>query len=80
MGRLFVRVVRLGQVVQKHCRGGDVLTGPSELWGTGLPVHGVALDLMGATPGIARRSMRTGRSVVRRARWHSWWLVQLLLS
>ena len=80
MGRLFMRVVRLGQVAQKHCRGGDVLTGPSELWGIGPPVHGVALDLTGTTPGAARRSTHTGRSVVRRARWHSWWLMQPLLS
>ena len=33
MDYLFMRVVRLGQAAQKHCRGGDVLIGPSELWG-----------------------------------------------
>ena len=80
MDRLFMRVLRLGQVAQKHCRSGDVLIGPSELWGIVPPVHGVALDLTGMTPGAARRSMRMGRSVVRRALWHSWWLVQPLLS
>ena len=80
MDRLFMRVVRLGQAAQEHCRGGDVLTGPSELRGIGPPIHGVALDLTGVTPGAARRSMRMGRSVVRRARWRSRWLVQPLLS
>ena len=68
MDRLFLGVVRLGKAAQKHCCGGDVLTGPSELWGIVPPIHGVALDLKGVTPGAARRSMRTGRSVVRRAR------------
>ena len=74
MGHLFMRVVRLGEVAQKHCRGGDVLTGPSELWGIGPPVHGVALDLTGATPGAARRATRMWRSVLRRARQHRWQL------
>ena len=79
MDHLFMRVVRLGQAAQKHCHIGDVLTGPSELWGIVPPIHGVALDPMGTTPGAARRSMRMGRSVVRRACWHSRWLVQPLL-
>ena len=80
MGRLFVRVVRLGQVVQKHCRGGDVLTGPSELWGIGPPVHGVVPDRTGAPLGAAHQSMCVRRSVVRQACWRSQWLVQPLLS
>ena len=66
--RPFTRVVRLRQAAQEHCRGGNVLTGLSELWGIGPPIHGVALDLTGATPGTARRSMRMGNSVVRPAR------------
>ena len=80
MDHLFMRVVRLGQAAQKHCRGGDVLIGPSKLWGIVPLIHGVALDLTGVTPGAARLSMRTGRSVVRRACWRSWWLVHPLLS
>ena len=75
-----MRVVWLRQAAQKHCRGSDVLIGPSELWGIVPPVHGVVLDPTGVTPGAARRSTRMGRSVVRRALWHSWWLVQPLLS
>ena len=67
------RVVRLGQATQEHCRGGNVLIGPSELRGIGSPIWGVALDPTGVTPGAVRRSMRAGRSVVRRAHWHSWW-------
>jgi len=63
--RLFARVVRLGQAAQEHCRGGNVLTGLSELRGIGPPNRGVALDLTGATPSTVRRSMHTGRSVVR---------------
>ena len=65
MGRLFVRVIWLRQIVQKHCHGGDVLTGLSELWGIFPPIHGVAVDLTGMTPGAARWSILTGRSVVR---------------
>ena len=79
MERLFTRVVRLGQAAQEHCRGDNVLTGPSELQGIGPPNQGVALDLTGATPSAVRRFMRTGRSVVRRARWCSRWLMQPLL-
>ena len=74
------RVIRLGQATQEHCRGGNVLTSPSELWGIGPPNWGVALDPTGATPSAVRRSMRMGRSVVRRARWRSWWLVPPPLS
>ena len=80
MDRLFMRVIRLGQATQKHYRGGDVLIGPSELWGIVPPVHGVVLDPTGVTPGAARRSTRTGRSVVRRVRWRNQWLMQPLLS
>ena len=80
MDRLFLRVVRLGQATQKHCRSGDVLIGLSELWGIVPPIHGVALDPTGATPGVARRFMRTERSVGRRERWGSQRLVQPLLS
>ena len=80
MDRLFMRVVRLGQAAQKHCRGGDVLIGPSELWGIVPPIHGVVLDPTGMTLGTVPWSTCTGHNVVRRARWHSWWLVQPLLS
>ena len=80
MYRLFMRVVRLGQVVQKHCHGGDVLIVPSELRGIISPVHGVVLDLMGVTPSAARRSMRTGHNEARRAWWRSRWLMQPPLS
>ena len=80
MDSLFLGVIRLGKAAQKHCRSGDVLIGPSELWGIVPPVHGVALDPTGVTPGAARRSMRTRLSVVRRARWRSQQLVQPLLS
>ena len=75
MDHLFMRVVRLGQAAQKQCRSGDVLTGPSELWGISPPIHGVALDLTGVTLGATHRSMHTGRSVVRRVRWCSQWLM-----
>ena len=80
MDRLFLGVVRLGKAAQKHCRSGDVLIGPSELWEVVSPVHGVALDPMGVTPCVAHRFMCTERSVGRRARWHSRRLVQPLLS
>jgi len=63
--RSFARVVWLGQVTQEHCRGGNVLAGPSELRGIGPPIWGVVLDLTGVTPSAAIRSMRTGRSVAR---------------
>ena len=51
MDRLFMRVVRLGQATQKHCRCGDVLVRPSEVQGIIPPVHGVVLDLTGVPPG-----------------------------
>ena len=80
MDCLLMRVILLGYDTQKHCRGGDVLTGPSELWGIGPPNRGVALDLMGMTSSAVRRSMHSGRSVVRRARWCSLWLMRPLSS
>ena len=78
--RLFVRVIRLGQTAQEHFRGGNVLTGPGELRGIGPPNQGVALDLAGVTPSTIRRSMRTERSVVHRARWYGRWPMQPLSS
>ena len=78
--RLFLGVIRLGEAAQERCRGGDVLASSRELWGIVPPIHDVVLDLAGMTPGAARRSMRMGCSVVRRARWRSQWLVQPLLS
>ena len=63
--RLFLGVVRLGKATQKHRRHGDVLASPSKLWGIVPPIHDVALDLAGVTPGAAHRVMRTGRIVVR---------------
>ena len=80
MDRLLLEVDRLRKAAQKHCRSGDVLIGPSELWGIVPPIHGVALDPTGTTSGAAHRSMRTGRSVVHRARWHSRWLMRPLSS
>ena len=69
MDRLFLGVIQHGKAAQKHYRGGDVLVSPRELWGIVPPVHDVALDLAGVTPGAARRGTRTGRLVVHRARW-----------
>ena len=80
MDRLFMRVIRLGQATQKHCRSGDVLTDLSKLWGVIPPIHGVALGPTGATLGAARQSMRMGRSVVHRECWRIRWLMQPLLS
>ena len=80
MDHLFLGVVRLGKAVQKHCCGGDVLASLSELWGIVPPVHDVALDLAGVTPGATCRVTRTGRIMVCRACWHRWWLVLLPLS
>ena len=80
MDRLFLRVVRLGKAAYKHCCSGDVLISPSELWGIIPPIHWVALDLTGMTPGAARWFMCTGHSVVRWERWRSRWLVRSLLS
>ena len=75
MDHLFMRVVRLGQAAQKHCRGGDVLVHPSEVRGIVPPIHGVVLDPTGVTLGAARRSTRTGHNVVRRARWRGRWMM-----
>ena len=80
MDCLFVRVIRLGQVTQEHCRGGNVLTGPSELWGVGPSNRSIALGLTGVTLSATRRPMRMGCNVVRRARWCSWQLMRPLSS
>ena len=80
MDRLFLGVVRLGKATQKHYHSSDVLVNLSDLWGIVPPVHDVALDLVGATPGISCRVTRTGHSVVRRAHRHRWWLVLPPLS
>ena len=80
MDRLFLGVVRLGKAAQKHCCNGDVLISSSELWGTVPPIHDVALDQAGVTPGAAHRFMCMGRSVVRRARRRRCWLVLPPLS
>ena len=68
MDCLFLGVVQLRKAAQKHCCSGDVLIGLSELWGIVPPVHGVALDPMGMTLGVAHRSMHMEHSVGRRAR------------
>ena len=80
MDRLFQGVVRLGKAAQKHCRSGDVLIGSSELWGIVPPVHGVALDPTGATPGTARRAKHMGRNMLYRLRRRRRWLVLSSLS
>ena len=80
MDRLLQWVDRLGKAAQKHRRHGDVLAGLSKLWGIVPPVHVVALDLAGVTPGAARRVTRTGRSVLHRARRRRWRLVLPPLS
>ena len=78
--RLFLGVIRLGKVAQKHCHGGDVLANPSIMWGIVSPIHDVALDLAGATLDIACWVTCTWHSVLRRALWHRWWLVVPPLS
>ena len=78
--RLFLGVVQLGKGAQKHYRSGDVLIGPSELWGIVPPVDDVALNLAGVTLGAARRVTRMGHSVLCLARRHRWWLVLPPLS
>ena len=79
MDRLFLGVVRLGKAAQKHCRSGDVLASPSELWGV-IPLnHDVALDLAGMTLSAAHRVMCMGHDVLHRACQHRWWLVLLPL-
>ena len=80
MDRLFLGVVRLRKVVQKHRRHGDVLASPSELWGIVPPIDDVPLNLVGATSGVARRVTRAWRSVLCRARRRRWWLVLPPLS
>ena len=66
MDRLFLGVVRLGKAAQKLCRSGDVLIGPSELWGIVPPVHGVALDPTGVTRASLAGFYATERRVGRR--------------
>ena len=61
---LLLGVDRLWKATQKHHRSGDVLAGPSELWGIVASMHNVELDLAGTTPGAARRVTRTGHIVV----------------
>jgi len=80
MDRPLLGVDRLRNTAQKHRRSGDVLACPRELWGIVPLVHDVALDLLGATPGTARRVRRIGRSVLRRARRCRWRLALLPLS
>ena len=80
MDRLFLGVVRLGKATQKHCRNGDDLVSPRELWGIVPPIHDVALDLADTTPGATHRFMCMGRSVVRQARQCRWRLVLSSLS
>ena len=70
----------LGNTAQKHCHSGDVLASPSELWGIIPLVHDVALDLAGATPGIARRVTRMRRIVMRQVCRRRWRLVLPPLS
>ena len=62
---MFLGVDGLGNTVQEHCRGSDVLASPGELWEIIPLVHDVMLDLTGATPGITRRAMHMGRNVPR---------------
>ena len=64
MDRLLLWVYRLEKAVQKHRHHGDVLTSPSELLGIVPPVHDVALDLAGATFGVAQRVTRAWHSVL----------------
>ena len=54
----------LGNAVQKHCRSGDVLACPSELWGVVPLVHDVALDLAGVTSCAAHWVTCMGRNVL----------------
>ena len=65
----------LRNAVQKHCRSGDVLASPSELWGIIPLVHDVMLDLAGVTLGAARRVTRMERNMLHRARRRRWRLV-----
>ena len=58
----------LGNAAQKHRRNGNVLAGPSELWGIVPLVHDVMLDLAGTAPGATRRVMCMRRNVLHRMR------------
>ena len=80
MDRLFLWVDGLGKATQKHRCHDDVLTSLSKLRGIVPPIDDVALNLASGTPGAARRVMRTGRSVLHRARRHRCRLVLLPLS
>ena len=80
MDRLLLWVDRLGKAARKHCRHGDVLAGPSELWGIVPPIHDVALDLAGASLGAAHWVTREWRSVLCQACRCRWRLVLLPLS
>ena len=80
MDRPLLGVDGLGNTTQKHCRSSDVLASLSELWGIVPPVHDVALDLAGVTPGAAHRATRTGRIVVHRVHQRRWWMVLPPLS
>ena len=64
MDRLPLGVNELRNTAHKHCRSGDVLASPSELWGIIPLVHDVMLDLAGTTPGFACQVMRKGRNVL----------------
>ena len=67
MDCLLLGVAWLGKAAQKHCHSGDVLIGPSELWGIVSLVYDVVLDLVGMTPGDAHWVMRMGCNVLHRA-------------
>ena len=78
--RLLLGVDKLWKAAQKHRHSGDVLASLSELWGIIPPVHDIALDLAGVTPGAAHRVTFTGCNVLHRACWRRWRLVLLPLS
>ena len=77
---LFLGVIRLEKATQKHCGRSDVLASLSELWGIVPPVHDVALDLAGVTPGAARRVMHAWHKVLHQTRWRRWRLALPPLS
>ena len=54
----------LGNAVQKHRRSGNVLAGPSELWGIIPLIHDVVLDLASVASGATRRVMCMQRNVL----------------
>ena len=78
--RLLLEVDGLRNTAQKHCRSGDVLASPSELWGIVPLIYDVALDLAGVTPSAASWVMRMGHSVLYRAHRRRRRLVLPLLS